>query len=75
MASDHGGGGEGGHGGEADSDFTDALNISSRDIPLEVPVLPVRDIVVFNYMILPLFVGRDKSVEAVEAPSDRIAIF
>ncbi len=37
------------------------------DIPLEMPVLPVRDIVVFNYMILPLFVGRDKSVQAVDA--------
>jgi len=36
-------------------------------IPTEVPVLPVRDIVVFNYMILPLFVGREKSVAAVEA--------
>ncbi|MGE4555594.1 MAG: endopeptidase La [Desulfovibrionaceae bacterium] len=37
------------------------------EIPGELPVLPVRDIVVFNYMILPLFVGRDKSVKAVEA--------
>lgn len=37
------------------------------DIPLELPVLPVRDIVVFNYMILPLFVGREKSVQAVDA--------
>lgn len=39
----------------------------ATEIPSEVPVLPVRDIVVFNYMILPLFVGRDKSVEAVNA--------
>ncbi|MDE5831549.1 MAG: endopeptidase La [Desulfovibrio sp.] len=31
-----------------------------------LPVLPVRDIVVFNYMILPLFIGREKSVKAVE---------
>ncbi len=37
------------------------------DIPAVLPVLPVRDIVVFNYMILPLFVGRDKSVAAVDA--------
>ncbi|EPR44765.1 ATP-dependent protease La [Desulfovibrio sp. X2] len=37
------------------------------DIPTELPVLPVRDIVVFNYMILPLFVGREKSVRAVDA--------
>ena len=37
------------------------------DIPQELPVLAVRDIVVFNYMILPLFVGREKSVQAVDA--------
>lgn len=37
------------------------------DIPPVMPVLAVRDIVVFNYMILPLFVGREKSVKAVDA--------
>ncbi len=37
------------------------------EIPSIMPVLPVRDIVVFNYMILPLFVGREKSVKAVDA--------
>jgi len=37
------------------------------EIPAMMPVLPVRDIVVFNYMILPLFVGREKSVKAVDA--------
>jgi ATP-dependent proteinase. Serine peptidase. MEROPS family S16 len=37
------------------------------DIPQVLPVLAVRDIVVFNYMILPLFVGREKSVKAVDA--------
>ena len=31
------------------------------------PVLPLRDIVVFPHMIVPLFVGRDKSVNALEA--------
>jgi len=34
-------------------------------IPKTVPLLPVRDIVVFPYMILPLFVGRENSIEAV----------
>ncbi len=40
---------------------------SPTDIPQVLPVLAVRDIVVFNYMILPLFVGREKSVQAVDA--------
>src|SRR5471032_1032764 len=36
-------------------------------IPDEVfPVLPLRDIVVFPHMIVPLFVGREKSVRALE---------
>ncbi len=30
------------------------------------PVLPLRDIVVFPHMVVPLFVGRDKSVRALE---------
>lgn len=38
----------------------------SIDIPEELPLLPVRDIVVFNHMVLPLFVGRDRSVRAVD---------
>ena len=31
------------------------------------PVLPLRDVVVFPHMIVPLFVGREKSVRALEA--------
>lgn len=34
-------------------------------IPDELPLLPVRDIVVFPYMVLPLFVGRENSITAV----------
>ena len=30
------------------------------------PVLPLRDIVVFPYMIVPLFVGRERSINALE---------
>ena len=33
---------------------------------LNLPLLPLRDIVVFPGMIVPLFVGRDKSVVALE---------
>ena len=35
--------------------------------PETYPVLPLRDIVVFPHMIVPLFVGREKSVRALEA--------
>jgi ATP-dependent Lon protease len=38
----------------------------SIEIPATLPMLPVRDIVVFPYMILPLFVGRDSSIRSVE---------
>lgn len=36
------------------------------EIPQSLPVLTVRDIVVFPYMILPLFVGREMSIKAIE---------
>lgn len=36
------------------------------EIPPSLPMLPVRDIVVFPYMILPLFVGRETSIRSVE---------
>jgi ATP-dependent Lon protease len=36
------------------------------EIPESLPMLPVRDIVVFPYMILPLYVGRESSIRAVE---------
>ena len=35
-------------------------------VPGRYPVLPLRDMVVFPHMIVPLFVGRDKSVRALE---------
>jgi len=35
-------------------------------IPDVLALLPVRDIVVFPYMVVPLFVGRDSSVAAVD---------
>ncbi|MCL1889181.1 MAG: LON peptidase substrate-binding domain-containing protein, partial [Desulfovibrionaceae bacterium] len=37
------------------------------DIPPVLPVLPVRDVVIFNYMMLQLFVGRESSTQAVDA--------
>ncbi len=35
-------------------------------IPGELPVLPLRDIVIYPFMIVPLFVSRDRSIKAVE---------
>ncbi len=40
-------------------------NPKDLEIPDTVPMMAVRDVVVFNYMIIPLFVGRPGSVEAV----------
>jgi ATP-dependent Lon protease len=37
------------------------------EVPSQLPLLPVRDAVVFPSMILPLFVGREVSIDAIEA--------
>jgi ATP-dependent Lon protease len=50
--------------------------IDLEDIPDVLPLLPVRDVVVYSYMILPLMVGRDKSIKAVEqaVEKDRLIV-
>ncbi|MEO7658550.1 MAG: LON peptidase substrate-binding domain-containing protein, partial [Pyrinomonadaceae bacterium] len=46
----------------ADSDAIEPM----MQIPAELPVLPLRDIVIYPFMIVPLFVSRDRSIRAVE---------
>ena len=38
----------------------------SDNTPLQLPLLPLRDVVVYPHMVLPLFVGRERSIEALE---------
>jgi len=52
-------------------DFSASLNEGDvvepmMQIPSELPVLPLRDIVIYPFMIVPLFVSRDKSIKAVD---------
>lgn len=50
-----------GEGSEEEKDF-----IEYSEIPDVLPLLPVRDIVIFPYMTLPLYVGREASIAAVD---------
>src|SRR5258705_2868095 len=53
-----------------DSEITEGIEVaeSSQDlqIPNDLPVLPLRDIVIYPFMIVPLFVSREKSIRAVD---------
>jgi len=53
------------------------MESSSKNTPsstvtdlIELPVLPLRDVVVYPHMVIPLFVGRDKSVKALDKAMD-----
>ncbi len=47
---------------EVVSELTDDVKI-----PASLPLLPVRDIVIFPFMVVPLYVGRESSIQAVNA--------
>ena len=48
------------------SDYQNNLLVEQQDRQL-IPVLPLRDVVVYPHMVIPLFVGREKSILALEA--------
>ncbi|MFC1515958.1 endopeptidase La [Thermodesulfobacteriota bacterium] len=55
----------------AETDKDDLISIIEENdkdtlIPDRLPLMPVRDVVIFTDMLLPLFIGREKSVRAVE---------
>src|SRR3989440_7033735 len=52
-------------------DIPDSLEIADSgeqqlQIPSDLPVLPLRDIVIYPFMIVPLFVSRERSIRAVD---------
>src|SRR5215204_922304 len=51
-------------------EFSETIETNDSDqqlqIPNELPVLPLRDIVIYPFMIVPLFVSREKSIRAVD---------
>ncbi|MEA2174608.1 MAG: ATP-dependent Lon protease [Blastocatellia bacterium] len=55
----------------SNAEITEALDPTDGgeqqlQIPSELPVLPLRDIVIYPFMIVPLFVSREKSIRAVD---------
>ena len=47
------------------------MSDSSASPLVDIPVLPLRDVVVFPSMVIPLFVGREKSIRALDLAMDR----
>ena len=42
-----------------------------REAHIELPVLPLRDVVVYPHMVIPLFVGREKSIRCLESAMEQ----
>ena len=44
---------------------------NESELQLTLPVLPLRDVVVYPHMVVPLFVGRKKSISCLEAAMEQ----
>ena len=53
----------------SENDIDTDVNLELSELPDEpgsIPVLPLRDVVVYPHMVIPLFVGREKSIVALD---------
>jgi len=53
------------------NEFTIQRDGEAMKLPYQLPLLPLRDVVVFPYMVTPLLVGRPHSIAAVEAATEK----
>ena len=54
------------HKGQKSKDQQSKASIQHGEVHTELPVLPLRDVVVYPHMVIPLFVGREKSILALD---------
>ena len=54
----------------SEKDLISSIDETSGDELSGVPVLPLRDVVVYPHMVIPLFVGREKSIVALNRAMD-----
>ena len=54
----------------SEEDLISSIDESNPDDLSRVPVLPLRDVVVYPHMVIPLFVGRERSIVALNKAMD-----
>ena len=53
-----------------DKEIEKKTNTNEPTPLIQLPVLPLRDVVVYPYMVIPLFVGRARSIKSLEIATD-----